>query len=140
MFAGGWTLEAAEAVGAGEGIEEGEVLDLLSRLVSKSMVVVEATEGRGLRYGMLEPVRQYGQELLAASGEADAVSRRHAFWYFELAKEVEPWLRGARQEVWLECLEREYSNLRAALEWALESGETELGLWSGGLLWGNSGI
>ena len=61
VFAGGWTLEAVEAVGAGEGIDVGEVVDLLSRLVNKSMVVVvEATEGRGLRYGMLEPVRQYG--------------------------------------------------------------------------------
>ena len=68
VFAGGWTLEAAEAVGAGEDIEEGEVLDLLSRLVSKSMVVVEAADGGALRYGMLEPVRQYGQELLVGSG------------------------------------------------------------------------
>nr|MDQ5827315.1 LuxR C-terminal-related transcriptional regulator [Chloroflexota bacterium] len=111
------------------------VVDLLSRLVNKSMVVVvEATEGLGLRYGMLEPVRQYGQELLVGSGEADSVRRRHAFWYFDLAKEVEPWLRGARQEVWLEHLEREYSNLRAALEWTLESGEIELGLWFGGAL------
>jgi non-specific serine/threonine protein kinase len=133
-FAGGWTLGAAEAVGAGESIEEGEVVDLLSRLVNKSMVVVEAAEDSGLRYGMLEPVRQYGQELLAASGEADAVRRRHASWYFELAKEVEPWLRGARQEVWLQHLEREYGNLRAALGWALERGETELGLWFGGAL------
>jgi predicted ATPase/DNA-binding SARP family transcriptional activator/DNA-binding CsgD family transcriptional regulator len=136
VFAGGWTLEGAEAVGAGEGIEEGDVLDLLSRLVNKSMVVVEAGGGSagGLRYGMLEPVRHYGQELLAASGEANAVRRRHASWYFELAKEVEPWLRGARQEVWLEHLEREYGNLRAALGWALERGETELGLWFGGAL------
>ena len=128
-------MEAAEAVGAGEGIEAGEVLDLLSRLVNKSMVVVvDPAKGSGLRYGMLEPVRQYGLELLlAASGEADGVRRRHAWYYFELAKEVEPWLRGARQEVWLEHLEREYSNLRAALEWALESGERELGLWFGGL-------
>ena len=134
VFAGGWTLEAAEMVGAGGGIEEGEVLDLLSRLVSKSMVIVEAAEGGGFRYGMLEPVRQYGQERLEASGEADAIRCRHAWWYFELAKEVEPWLRGARQEVWLEHLEREYSNLRAAHEWALEGGETELGLWFGGAL------
>jgi predicted ATPase/DNA-binding SARP family transcriptional activator len=134
VFAGGWTLEAAEAVGAGESIERGEVLDLLSWLVNKSMVVVEATGDGGLRYGMLEPVRQYGQELLTESGEADAVRRRHASWYFELAKEVEPWLRGARQEVWLERLEREYGNLRAALRWALERGETELGLWFGGAL------
>src|SRR5918994_909464 len=66
--------------------------------------------------------------------EADAVRRRHACWYFELAKEVEPWSRGARQEVWLEQLEREYGNLRAALGWALEKGEVDHGLWFGGAL------
>nr|MBA3472253.1 AAA family ATPase [Rubrobacter sp.] len=135
VFAGGWTLEAAEVVGAepgaGESIEEGDVLDLLSQLVDKSMVVVE--DG-GLRYAMLEPVRQYGQQRLGASREADAVRRRHASWYFELAREVEPWLRGARQAVWLERLEREYGNLRAALTWALERGEADLGLWFGGAL------
>jgi predicted ATPase/DNA-binding SARP family transcriptional activator/DNA-binding CsgD family transcriptional regulator len=131
VFAGGWTLEASEAVGAGDGIEEDEVLDLLSQLVNKSMVVVE---GDGLRYGMLEPIRRYGMEQLGASVEADAVRRRHACWYFELAKEVEPWSRGARQEVWLEQLEREYGNLRAALSWALERGEVDPGLWFGGAL------
>ncbi len=110
------------------------MLEVLSRLVNKSVVVVEPAGGGGLRYGMLEPVRRYGQERLEASGETDAVSRRHAFWYFELAKEVEPWLRGARQEVWLEQLEREYGNLRAALSWALDRGEVDLGLWFGGAL------
>jgi predicted ATPase/DNA-binding SARP family transcriptional activator/DNA-binding CsgD family transcriptional regulator len=131
VFAGGWTLEASEAVGAGYGIEEGEILDLLSQLVSKSMLVVE---GDGLRYGMLEPIRRYGMEKLGAGVEADAVRRRHACWYFELAREVEPWFGGARQEVWLEQLEREYGNLRAALSWSLERGEVDHGLWFGGAL------
>jgi len=134
VFAGGWTLEAAEVVGAGDGIEEGDVLERLSGLVNKSMVVVDPADGGGLHYGMLEPVRRYGQERFEESGEADAVGRRHAYWYFELAKEVEPWLRGARQEVWLEQLEREYGNLRAALSWALERGEADLGLWFGAAL------
>jgi predicted ATPase/DNA-binding SARP family transcriptional activator/DNA-binding CsgD family transcriptional regulator len=134
VFTGGWTLESAEEVGAGDGIEEGDVLDLLSRLVNKSMVVVEPSDGGGLRYGMLEPVRRYGQERFEESDEADAVRRRHAYWYFELAKEVEPWLRGARHVVWLEQLETEYGNLRAALDWALERGEVELGLWFGAAL------
>lgn len=133
VFAGGWPLEAAEAVGSGTSIDESDVLDLLSRLVNKSMVIVE-TAGGGIRYGMLEPVRQYSQERLAASGEVDAVRRRHALWHIGLAREVEPWLRGARREVWLERLEREYGNLRAALEWALESDEMDLGLWFGGAL------
>lgn len=134
VFAGGWPLEAAEVVGSDACIEEGDVLDLLSKLVNKSMVIIEAAGGGGLRYGMLEPVRQYGQERLWASGEVDDVRRRHAFWYIELAQEVEPWLRGARREVWLERLEREYGNLRAALEWALENGEADLSLWFGGAL------
>jgi len=134
VFVGGWTLEAAEALEAGESIEEGDVLDLLSQLADKSMVVVEAAEDGGLRYGMLEPVRQYGQEKLEESAEADAVRRWHASWYLELAKGAEPWLRGARQKTWLERLEREHDNLRAALSWALERGEAELGLWFGGAL------
>ncbi|HEX6709882.1 MAG TPA: BTAD domain-containing putative transcriptional regulator [Rubrobacter sp.] len=134
VFAGGWTLDAAEVVGAGGGIEEGDVLDLVSGLVNKSMVVVDPAVGGGLRYGMLEPVRRYGQERFGESAEADAVRRRHAYWYFELCKEVEPWLRGARHEVWLEQLEREYGNLRAALSWALERGEVDLGLWFGAAL------
>jgi predicted ATPase/DNA-binding SARP family transcriptional activator/DNA-binding CsgD family transcriptional regulator len=132
VFAGGWTLEAAEVVGAGDGVKEGDVLDLLSGLVNKSMVVIDPAGGP--RYGMLEPVRRYGQERLGASGEADAVRRRHAYCYFELCKEVEPWLRGARQEVWLEQLEREYGNLRAALSWTLDRGEMDLGLWFGAAL------
>ncbi|CAA9497686.1 MAG: hypothetical protein AVDCRST_MAG12-2460 [uncultured Rubrobacteraceae bacterium] len=138
VFAGGWTLEAAEAVGAGEGIEEGDVMDLLSRLVDKSLVLSEgvaaAPGAASPRYTMLEPVRQYGGERLAASPEAEPVRRRHASWYFELAQEVEPWLRGAHQEVWLERLETEYGNLRVALAWALERGEVDQGLWFGGAL------
>src|SRR5215207_325509 len=140
VFAGGWTLEAAEEVcqdcGAADGAAgRDNVLDLLSRLVDKSLVVAEASSGDGgVRYRMLEPVRQYGEERLEASGEADVVRRRHASWYLELAKGAEPWLRGARQEVWLERLEREHDNLRAALRRALERGEAELGLWFGGAL------
>lgn len=133
VFAGGFTLEAAEAVGAG-GIEQGEVLDPLSRLVDKSIVAVEATGEDGLRYGMLEPARQYGRERLAESGEADAVRRRHASWCFRLAQKIEPWLREGWQETWLVRLERECGNLRAALDWALENGETHLVLWFGGAL------
>ena len=133
VFAGGFTLEAAERVGAGGDIGDGEVLDLLSRLVDKSLVLAGGGAGPA-RYTMLEPVRQYGAERLAAGGEAEEVRRRHASWFFGLAQEVEPWLRGARREVWLERLESEYGNLRAALAWALERGEADLGLWFGGAL------
>src|SRR5215204_4348521 len=70
VFAGGWTLEAAEAVCAGEGIDEGEVMDLLASLVDKSLVLVTERRDGGLRYRMLETVRQYGRERLEGSGEA----------------------------------------------------------------------
>jgi predicted ATPase len=78
VFAGGWPLEAAEEVGADDGIEQGDVLDLLSRLVNKSMVVVGSVEGGAARYGMLELVHRYRQERLQASEEAEAARRRHA--------------------------------------------------------------
>jgi predicted ATPase/DNA-binding SARP family transcriptional activator/DNA-binding CsgD family transcriptional regulator len=118
VFAGGWTLEAAEALGAGGGIEEDEVLDLLSRLVDKSLVVAEASPGAqsALRYRMLEPVRQYGWENLK---EKEQVRERHARYCFMLAEAAEPELVGAGQVAWLERLATEYANLRSALDWCL---------------------
>jgi predicted ATPase/DNA-binding CsgD family transcriptional regulator len=134
VFAGGWTLEAAEAVGATEGIEEEEVLDLLSALVDKSLVVAEGGPEGAPRYRMLEPVRSYAREKLEDSAEADAVRLRHASFFFALAEEGEPQLMGKRQGLWLSRLEREHDNLRAALRWALERGETGLGLGLSGAL------
>jgi len=122
VFAGGWTLEAAEAVGAEPGarggIEEDEVLDLLGRLVDKSLVVAEAGAEEGApRYKMLEPVRQYGWEQLE---ETEQVRERHASYYLALVEEAEPELIGAKQVAWLERLTTEYGNLRAALNWFLD--------------------
>jgi predicted ATPase/DNA-binding SARP family transcriptional activator/DNA-binding CsgD family transcriptional regulator len=134
MFVGGWTLEAAEVVGTGGSIDSGDVLDLLCRLIDKSLVMAEADAKGVPRYRMLEPIRQYARERAEASGEADPARHRHAAWALELAKEAEPELRGARQEAWLKRLEREYDNLRAALSWALERGEAELGLRLSGAL------
>ncbi len=134
VFAGGWTLEAAEAVGAGGGIEEGDVLELLSGLVDKSLVVAEAGPEGAARYRMLEPVRQYGGEKLEASGEAADVRRRHASFFLELAEEAEPALLGPGQVAWLERLDLEHDNLRAALGWLGEEREVEQGLRLGGAL------
>ncbi len=124
VFVGGWTIEAAEAVGAGDGIEE-DVLDLLFGLVDKSLVVAEADSEGTLRYRMLEPIRQYGQELLEESGEADATRRRHAEFFLALAEEAEPQMMGPEQGAWLERLEREHDNFRAALSWALDPRATQ---------------
>ena len=135
VFAGGWTLEAAEVVGAEGDTEQGEVLDLLSRLVEKSLVVAEATGGDGIRYRMLEPIRQYAQEKREKRGEAEEIRRRHASFFLALAKEAEPKLRGSEDTEWLERLEAEHDNLRMALSWALERAEVEPGLRLGGALW-----
>jgi predicted ATPase/DNA-binding SARP family transcriptional activator/DNA-binding CsgD family transcriptional regulator len=125
VFAGGWTLEAAEVAGAGESIDGRDVLDLLSRLVDKSLVVAEAEAEGTVRYRMLEPVRQYGLELLEAGGEAERVRERHAEHYLALAEAAEPELMGADQASWLERLGTEHANLRAALSWALGPEDAE---------------
>ena len=135
-FAGGWTLEASEAVGAGGGIEEGEVLDLLSGLVDKSLVVAKVSDEGTVRYRLLEPVRQYALEKLEESGEAEANRRWHTEFFLALAEEAEPKLWGPDQGVWLERLEVEHDNMRAALSRSIERGEDELGLrLAGALRW-----
>ncbi len=128
VFAGGWTLETAERVGSEDGIAEGEVMDLLSRLVEKSLVAVESGSEGALRYRMLEPIRQYASEKLNDSGDAEAVMRRHALRFLALAEEAEPELTTEQQGLWLERLDVEHDNLRVALSWASERGETEPGV------------
>ena len=115
VFAGGFTLGAAERVCAGGGIEEDDVLDLLTRLIDKSLVSVAEYGGAEARYRPLETVRQYGWEKLLESGEAEGARRRHAGYYLALAEEAEPELSGAQEGIWLERLEAEHPNLRAAL-------------------------
>src|SRR5262249_54839199 len=118
IFAGGWTLEAAEDVGGGE------ILDLLSQLVDKSLVLYEDQGGQA-RYRLLETVRQYGRERLTEAGEVEAVSRQHRDYFLRLAEEAEPKLDGRDAALWLNRLETEHDNLRAALEWSLEAVEGE---------------
>src|SRR5215207_7253833 len=133
VFAGGWELKAAEAVGAGGDIGKGDVLDLLSRLGDKSLVETQAAGEDGARFRMLEPARQYAQERLEESGEAAAARSRHAAFFLALAEKAQS-EQGPRQGAWLEQLEREHDNLRAALSWSLDAEDaeheerTELGL------------
>jgi predicted ATPase/DNA-binding SARP family transcriptional activator/DNA-binding CsgD family transcriptional regulator len=135
VFAGGWTLEAAEMVCSGDGIEEDGVLDLLGGLVDKSLVVAGAITVGAVRYRMLEPTRQYAREKLEGSGEAEEVKGRHAAFFLALAEEAEPELAGPQQRLWVERLEGEHGNLREALSRILERGEAGLGLRFGAALW-----
>ncbi|MEP7199323.1 MAG: LuxR C-terminal-related transcriptional regulator [Chloroflexota bacterium] len=129
VFAGGWTLEAAESVCERSNVptlERFDVLDLLTHLVDKSLVVVDE-QGQAARYRLLETIRQYGHEKLREPDalerdEAEQLSRRHAAFFLALAEAAEPELTGPQQLVWLERVETEYDNLRAALGWALDSG------------------
>ncbi len=135
VFAGGWVLEAAEAVGAGPGIAPGQILDLLVSLADKSLVVFEEREQEG-RYRLLETLRQYAAERLAASGKADVVRARHRDWFLALAEEGETKLKGPEQGVWLQRLEAERDNLRTALAWCgAEKNGAEAGLQLAGALW-----
>jgi len=134
VFAGGWTLEAAEAVGKGEGVEESEVLDALSGLVEKSLAMARGNDQGRVRYRLLEPIRQYARAKLEGSNESEAVLRRHATYLLALAEEAEPRLRGPEDREWLERLEEEHDNMRAALSWALEREEVELALRLAGVL------
>jgi predicted ATPase/class 3 adenylate cyclase len=134
VFAGGWTLEAAEAVCADAVLPADAVLDLLLRLVDKSLVVAEE-HGAAARYRMLETIREYAAARLAETGRDEAPRARHAAHYLALAEAAEPGLTGPSERSWLEQLECEHDNLRAAMQWAVASGEGELGLRMGGALW-----
>jgi predicted ATPase/DNA-binding CsgD family transcriptional regulator len=134
-FSGGWTLEAAEAVCSGGDIGWEDVLDLLSGLVDKSLVVAGTGTGGAVRYRMLEPLRRYAIEKLEQSEEVDEVRDRHAAFFLALAEEAEPELEGSRQGAWSDRLEGEHDNLRAALSWLLAGRRTEQALRLGAALW-----
>ena len=136
VFAGGFTLEAAEAICAGEEVDESEVLDLLSRLVEKSLVVSEAMAGES-RFRLLETIRQYAREKLMGSEEAAEALRRHRDWYLALVTRLEPqFFGGARSGNEIDELDREHDNLRAALAWSAdEPGQAAAGLRLAAALW-----
>jgi non-specific serine/threonine protein kinase len=125
VFSGGFTLEAGEEVGASEGVVYAEeVLELLGRLAEQSLVIVTQYRNTRARYGMLEPVRQYALEKLKESREAGEVRLRHARYYLALAEEAEQWIKGRDQVEWLDTLEAENDNLRAAIGRSLEADDT----------------
>ena len=120
VFVGGCTLEAAETLWGALGDEAGWVLDGLASLIDKSLLQQREQEGEEPRLLMLETIREYGLEMLEASGKAEATRQAHAAYYLRLAEEAEPELVGPQQTLWLERLEQEHDNLRAVLGWALE--------------------
>ncbi|HEX2025524.1 MAG TPA: AAA family ATPase, partial [Actinomycetota bacterium] len=130
-FSGGFDLESAEAV-CGPGLDL-DVLDGTESLVDHSLL--RARDGRrgGVRFRMLETIREFAAERLAESGDAGEVRRRHAEHFLALAEAAEPRLLIDR--AWLDRLEEEHDNLRAALRWSIESGEAEPGLRIAGALW-----
>jgi non-specific serine/threonine protein kinase len=112
VFAGGWTVAAAEAVCAGEPIGRDDVVYLLIALIEKSLVVVDES---GDRYRMLETVREYARDKLNASGNGEAISEQHRDFFLKLAEEADPELLGPKQAEWLARLDDEHDNMRAAL-------------------------
>jgi len=121
VFHGGWALPAAEAIVGDDDLKPEQVLDVLTHLVNRSMVVVES--GHPMRYRMLETLRQYAADLLSASGEVDLVATRHARYFRTVGEHAEQALRGAGQRATLRQLREEHPNLRAALGWLSEHRE-----------------
>ena len=114
VFAGGWTVDAAEAIGSGGDVQSDDVIDLLARLVEKSLV---ATESMRSRYRLLETVRQYARELLDASGESDAVRSRHLDYYVAFSEQARAGLASPDPGVSMARLDVETENLLAAHAW-----------------------
>jgi predicted ATPase/DNA-binding SARP family transcriptional activator len=161
VFAGGYTLEAVEEVCSdvdpqshtdehrrtgpsslsatvsrcGSSLQKEPMIDLLARLVEKSLVLYEEREGEG-RYRLLEMIREYAQGRLIRSGESQRLQERHSRFFLALAEATAPELTRRDQRFWLDLLEREHDNFRAALARSIESGELEIALRLGSALEG----
>ncbi len=134
VFAGGWNLEEAEAICAGDGLAAGAILDVLSQLVDKSLVLAEEQRG-AMRYRLLETLRRYCGERLAGA-EGELLRDRHLEYFADFAARIDPLLYGPDQADWYDRLEVDVGNLRAALDWSESRPEQiEAGLRLGGSLW-----
>jgi len=117
VFAGGWTLGAAEEVCSGDDLSEDDILDLMNELTDKSIVIFNETSDN---YRMLETIRQYGVKRLAELGESETMKSNHLSYYLKMALAAEPELYGPKAKKWFEKFESEHSNIQAALTWSLE--------------------
>ncbi len=133
VFVGSFSLEAAERICGPEEFRLADVMDLLDGLVTKSMVSIEELHDGSLRYRLLETMRQYGQRRLASGGDLAGRRALHAEYYMVLAEQVAPGLSGPDRRTWLDRVELEYDNLRAALAWS-ERSAADVGLRIGGAL------
>ncbi len=115
VFAGGWTLESAQAV------SDGAVVGLMDSLVKKSLIALNQESGSERRYRFHEMIRQYAREKLVEAGEEENIRMRHLAYFVKLAQQAEPELYRANQLYWWEKLSAEFDNIRAALEWAVKS-------------------
>ena len=123
VFSGGASLEAAERVCAGDAVEQEQVLELLTSLAEKSLLL---TEGDGApRYRMLGTIKEYAAQRLAEAGESDLARHAHLAYFTELTETAEPHLRRAEQLEWLATLEAEHDNIGAAMRGALAAGEAQ---------------
>lgn len=120
VFVSGWTLEAAEFICSGNGIESSDVLDLLTRLVDKSVVTVEELAGEA-RYRRLETIRQYSREKFLETDEVGTVRDRHLEYYLQFCETAEEHLQRRDNKTWTRRMEAEQDNLRSALDWGLVS-------------------
>jgi predicted ATPase/transcriptional regulator with XRE-family HTH domain len=130
VFVGGFTLSAAEAVAGSD------VVDVLDTLVQHSLVQVREGPDDEARFTMMETIREYALEQLEARGAMNALRDRHAGYFNAVCERAEPELVSADQQRWLDWLQAEHANIRAALEWCLRgAGHRETGLWIAGRLW-----
>jgi len=128
VFVGGFTLKAAEEVAIGGEVKKSQVIDLLGQLINKSLVSMDAHSehtATETRYGMLETIREYAYQKLEESGEADKIRDRHLGFFMRMAEEAQPEIFLSSQIAWLDQLEIELDNLRAAMEWSMTNEEVE---------------
>ncbi len=135
VFSGGWTMEAAEALCAGDVDSEWDPFEALAALADHSLIRQTESADEEPRFSMLETIREYGLERLRQAGEEEPIRRRHAEYFLTLAEQAEPELIGADQAHWLNRLETEHDNLRAVFAWAQQQGEAAQAERLGAALW-----
>jgi predicted ATPase/DNA-binding XRE family transcriptional regulator len=134
VFVNGWTLEAAARICIGEDLERHEILNLLTQLLMKSLIVMEQTQGQETRYRMLETIHQYAHEKLHSTSEETITRQQHLMYFVDLAEQAEPNLRSSTMEIWLDLLESELDNIRGALVYGLKN-DVEAALRLASALW-----